>query len=198
MSSLFYSAVAGLYDTLAGRYIQSRLISGLSLLGDIAGQRVLDVGTGTGIVAASLAESGAIVTGVDLSEPMLRRARSKRIPGATFLRMDAKELAFPDASFHVSTISMVLHEMSPSDRKRILSEMIRVTQKSLLVIEFAARPSGVIIPLFLSLLEIGHSAYYRDFIRRGPISVISENGLVIARTLQSGLLGFYLCQPERR
>ncbi len=198
MSNLFYDAVAGLYDPLAGRYIRPRLKSGLSLLGDVSGRRVLDVGTGTGLVAASLAESGAIVTGIDLSEPMLRRARRKRVPRTTFIRADARRLPFPDASFDASVISMVLHEMSPADRRTSLSEMIRVTRNSLLVIEFAGRPSGIIAPLLLFLLEAAHSAHYQDFVRNGPASVLSQNGLVITSSSQNGLLGFYLCQPEHR
>lgn len=51
------------------------------------GQRVLDVGTGTGALAARLAAKGCDVVGVDFSEAMLAQARGK-VPDARFLKLD--------------------------------------------------------------------------------------------------------------
>jgi ubiquinone/menaquinone biosynthesis C-methylase UbiE len=66
--------------------------------------RILDVGTGTGVIALLLAEEGHTVTGVDLAENMLEEARKKvREHGimAEFLCGDAERLQFPDATFDV-------------------------------------------------------------------------------------------------
>jgi SAM-dependent methyltransferase len=53
-----------------------------------AGGRVLDLGCGTGTpTARRLAEAGLEVTGIDISEEMLRLAR-RNVPRATFLRLD--------------------------------------------------------------------------------------------------------------
>src|ERR1700745_99788 len=57
---------------------------------------LLDVGCGTGAYAAGLAARGWNVTGVDASEDMLRRARSK---GMDAVLADAAALPFEDASF---------------------------------------------------------------------------------------------------
>lgn len=67
-----------------------------SLVPDVDGQRVLDAGCGTGIYTEWLLEQGAgEVVGVDVSEPMLRRARDRVGDGATFHRADLGEpLAF--------------------------------------------------------------------------------------------------------
>jgi 2-polyprenyl-3-methyl-5-hydroxy-6-metoxy-1,4-benzoquinol methylase len=64
-----------------------------------AGGAVLDLGCGAGVpVARALAADGFTVTGVDLSEVQIRRAR-QLVPLARFLLADATRVAFPAASF---------------------------------------------------------------------------------------------------
>ena len=62
------------------------------------GSRVLDVGCGTGELAAHLARSGARATGVDPAPAMVRRAREQS-PAARFLEGDAEHLPFEDDAF---------------------------------------------------------------------------------------------------
>jgi len=60
---------------------------------------VLDLGCGCGVpVARSLAVAGYQVTGVDISEVQIERAR-RLVPAGTFIRADACEVSFPAASF---------------------------------------------------------------------------------------------------
>ena len=54
-----------------------------------AGDHVLDVGCGTGQTSQLIAEQGALVTGIDLSETMLDVARSHGTPGCAFVTADA-------------------------------------------------------------------------------------------------------------
>jgi 2-polyprenyl-3-methyl-5-hydroxy-6-metoxy-1,4-benzoquinol methylase len=64
-----------------------------------AGGRVLDLGCGCGVpVARSLAAAGYQVTGVDISEVQIGRAR-RLVPAGTFIRADASTVTFPAASF---------------------------------------------------------------------------------------------------
>ena len=63
---------------------------------------ILDVGTGTGFLAVIAASLGHRVTAVDLSEEMLRKARYAACEFQVqirFLKMDADELEFSEATF---------------------------------------------------------------------------------------------------
>ncbi len=89
------------------------------LVGDDRELRILDVATGTGLIANLLAEQGySHVTGVDLSEGMMSHAR--RYAAERGLTVDyrvgnALELPFPDASFDVVISSRLLWTLTEPD-----------------------------------------------------------------------------------
>ncbi len=64
----------------------------IEVLGLDPGTRVLDVGCGPGRHARALARRGIEVVGVDIAERFVELARKDAPPGATFVRMDAREL----------------------------------------------------------------------------------------------------------
>ena len=69
-----------------------------------AGQRVLDVACGTGVVAVTVARLGARVTGLDLTPELLERARENaRIAGVDieWHQGDVEQLPFADATYEV-------------------------------------------------------------------------------------------------
>ena len=102
-----YDTVTGSYDHFVSRY-SGGYVEHISTLAKIGtGDRVLDVGTGTGIMALHAAsrvgESGR-VTGIDLSEGMLALARANAAQArlgerVEFRRMDAEHLEVDAASF---------------------------------------------------------------------------------------------------
>ncbi|MCW5559320.1 MAG: ubiquinone/menaquinone biosynthesis methyltransferase [Verrucomicrobiae bacterium] len=114
----------------------------LRLAGVRPGERALDVCCGTGDVAFALARAGAVVTGLDFSDPMLSVARDRvgRWHGPArppkFRQGDALVLPFPEASFDVVTISYGLRNLADFDRG--LREMIRVLRPGgrLLILDF--------------------------------------------------------------
>jgi ubiquinone/menaquinone biosynthesis C-methylase UbiE len=95
------------------------------------GERVLDVACGTGLVslpaAAAVGAAGRVV-GVDLSGQMVEAARDRAalagIAHASFERMDAEHLEFPDASFDVVLCALGL--MYAPEPERAMAEMRRV------------------------------------------------------------------------
>ena len=103
----------------------------LEILDPQLGERVLDIGSGPGFLAAGIAsrvgESGA-VSGIDLSEPMIAYASGlAAAPGAapmTFVLGDATALDFPDQSFD-AVVSTQVYEYVP-DIATALAEVHRV------------------------------------------------------------------------
>ena len=67
----------------------------LDLLDAKPGERILDLGCGTGHLTAKIAATGASVIGIDKSPEMIQQAR-QQFPALRFEAMDAREIAFPD------------------------------------------------------------------------------------------------------
>ena len=100
-----------LFDSVAARYDGPASVFGLgqygrwraemvSRLSLPRGARVLDVATGTGLVAGDLAQTfDARVVGLDQSAEMLRRASVRGIPNFTAVRGDGQRLPFADGVF---------------------------------------------------------------------------------------------------
>jgi demethylmenaquinone methyltransferase/2-methoxy-6-polyprenyl-1,4-benzoquinol methylase len=90
------------------------------------GQRILDVATGTGLVARALARRGAEVVGLDQSEQMLAGARARLSDGPeiTFVQGEAERLPFEDASFDALTFTYLLRYVD--DRAATMAELARV------------------------------------------------------------------------
>lgn len=127
-----------------GRYLsetQERLL--LSALIPLAGQHVLDVGTGTGRAARALARAGAVVTGVDASQEMLAVARTRAgDANIAFLPGDAHDLPFRDRSFDSAVSLRVI--MHTPDWARCVAELCRVS-RGRVVLDFPALGSAAAV-----------------------------------------------------
>jgi SAM-dependent methyltransferase len=111
------------YEDFFGR-ITTRLVDPLLDAVEIgAGDRVLDVATGPGYVAAGSVERGAIAIGLDNAEAMLSLAR-RRHPTIDFRPGDVEALPFPDGSFDAVVGNFImLHVGRP---ERTAAEFVRV------------------------------------------------------------------------
>src|SRR3990172_5555251 len=99
-----YEKLALVYDFTFGPALHPGRVHAIQRMGIREGDRVLEVGVGTGINAA-LYPRDCTVTGIDLSGPMLEKARDrvarKRIRNVRLLEMDAADLKFADESFDI-------------------------------------------------------------------------------------------------
>jgi trans-aconitate methyltransferase len=85
---------AALYDRAAA-FVPRLAADLVDKLAPRAGERILDLGSGTGELTRRLADAGARVIGLDASEEMVAAA-SRRYPELTFVRGDGQALAFVD------------------------------------------------------------------------------------------------------
>jgi len=122
-----YALWAPFYDLVFGAVFEQGRHAAIRAAERIGG-RILEVGVGTGISLPDYAPTSRLV-GVDLSEPMLRKAQRRvaelglRNVEGLFL-MDAERLAFPDASFDVIVAQHVITTVP--DPEAALDELARV------------------------------------------------------------------------
>ena len=72
-------------------------------------EKVLDIGTGSGVFAEMFTHRGLNVTGIDLQEPMIEAAR-RFVTKAHFQIADSTALPFRADSFDLCFLGLVLHE----------------------------------------------------------------------------------------
>jgi len=110
------------------------------------GDRVLDACCGTGDLAVAALEAGATVTGLDFSERMLERARSKSSE-IEWIQGDAEKLPFEDASFDAATVGFGVRNLA--DLERGLAELRRVLRPDgrVAILEIT-KPSGLLAPFY--------------------------------------------------
>ena len=84
----------------------------LDALGDVSGKSVIDIGCGEGRFSRLLSQLGATVTGVDLTEPLIARARSLASERETYLIGDAENLdGIADEKFDFAVSYIVLVDL---------------------------------------------------------------------------------------
>jgi phosphatidylethanolamine/phosphatidyl-N-methylethanolamine N-methyltransferase len=130
-----YEKLASVYDLIFGPTLHPGRVKALQRMAIQPGDRVLEVGVGTGINAA-LYPSDCAVVGVDLSDSMLEKARDriarKELTNVHVYEMDAADLKFADGTFDI-VYAPYLISVVP-DAVQVAREMKRV-----------CRPGGRII-----------------------------------------------------
>jgi SAM-dependent methyltransferase len=121
---------ADAYDRFMGRYSTQLAPQFADVAGIEEGQRVLDVGCGTGTLTAECLRRRARVAAVEPSEPFVA-AVAERYPGVDVRCGVAEQLPFPDSEFDAALAQLVVHFMR--EPVTALREMRRVT-----------RPGGVV------------------------------------------------------
>ena len=137
-----YDKLAKVYDFTFGPTLHPGRLQAIERMDIQSGERVLEVGVGTGI-NLSLYPKNCSVVGIDFSGPMLEiareRAARKDVRNVRLLQMDAADLKFADNSFDIVYAPYVISVVP--DPVKVAHEMRRV-----------CRPGGRIIVLnhFLS------------------------------------------------
>ena len=143
--------VGEVFDRVADRYDQMNDLMSIglhrlwkafavSIARERAGERVLDVASGSGDLARAFAARGAEVWMSDINGPMLARGRDRMADAgrlAPAVQCDAEQLPFRSASFDCVSVGFGLRNMTHKDVA--LTEMARVLKPGgrLLVLEFS-------------------------------------------------------------
>ena len=132
-----YSSYASVYDQTFGKVFQQSREAAVRGLPVQPGDRVLEVGVGTG-EALPLYPTNCEILGIDLSEGMLEKAhdrvREHELDHVSLQQMDAGQMEFMDDSFDIVMAAYVVTAVP--DYRKVVNEMIRV-----------CKPGGLIVML---------------------------------------------------
>jgi SAM-dependent methyltransferase len=169
MAELYGSDLARIHDEGFGDLAEHAAAFVVDLLRrrGIEGGRVLDLGCGAGQLAAVLDGAGYDVWGVDVSEPMLARARA-RVPRATFLRGSIAQVTLPNC-VAATAVGEVLNYLP---RRADVGKVFRSVHRAL-------RPGGLFVFDVAGPGRAGPSGE-RDVAR------VNDDWAVVARTRELG------------
>ena len=157
------------------------------------GQRILDVATGTGLVAAGLAQRGATVIGIDQSEQMLAGARQRLATRpdlasrVTVVQGEAERLPFADEDFDALTFTYLLRYVD--DRAATMRELARVVMPGgrIGMVEFAVPESPALRALWRAHTRVGLPLLGR---------IVSPAWAEVGRFLGPNIEQFHAAEPD--
>lgn len=145
-----------------------------------SGERVLDIGCGYGAVAYSLAaRAGALVTGIDLNEANVAKARGKfQHPNLTFVHGDART-NLPPGPWDVLVLSNILEHIER--RIFFLTELQQGLRPSRMLIRVPMIDRDWRVPLReeLGMFHFGDSTHFTEYTAGSFEGELREAGLSI-------------------
>jgi len=186
----FFNAVAVVYPfiekNLAPTYSEA-----LVKLDMDPGWSVLDLATGTGILAGAFARRGHEVEGLDFADNLLRRAR-KQFPQVKFRNFDLVNLSeIPDNSHAIVCMGFLLHGLDAAFRLEILSQARRIASRQVLVFDYGRE--GNFLVKFIEWVEGPH---YPGFLAASRSDEFAHSGLNIISEFDISQYGhLWACTP---
>lgn len=179
-----YAAWAPTYDDVSNALIRAEEPIVDSALQNVRPGQALDAACGTGRHAALLVARGHRTIGIDRSEAMLVRARSK-LPDVEFRWGELTKLPFQTASVDVATCGLALTH--PNDPAPAISELARVTKPGGRIVISDAHPIFVLIQGQARFPHDRGFAYVRNHVIRHGIYLRAfwEVGLQVLDCLEA-------------
>ena len=143
------------------------------------GDRVLELGCGTGLVTRHLCAAGAVVTAVDRAGGMLAVAR-RRAPAARFVDADLGALTVADRFDHV-VLAFVLHELDPDRRVDVLRRSAGWLAPGgrIGILEWSAPAAPLRRRAWATVVRAIEPRVAHDILDRGLTGAIARAGLTI-------------------
>ena len=142
-----YANYARVYDRTFGRVFQESREAAIRSLEVGPGEEVLEVGVGTGL-SLPLYPASSRVTGIDLCDPMLDKARDlirlRNLAHVELMRMDATEMTFPNDRFDTVIAAYVVTVVP--DYQRVMREIVRVCKRGgrIVILNHFVNGSGLV------------------------------------------------------
>jgi ubiquinone/menaquinone biosynthesis C-methylase UbiE len=144
------------------------------LYGDTKDLKVIDVGCGVGKMDAHLLGTVQSVSGVDISEACIERARLEN-PQVDYRAYDGLCLPYGDEAFDVAFMVCVLHHVEPVKRLALMREVNRVVRPGGAVFIFEHNPWHVLTRIVVYRCEFDRDAILLS--KRKSIELLKESGL---------------------
>ena len=198
-----YRLFSGSYDIVFGPVFHPGRKDAVRIANDRPGQRILEVGVGTGLSLPHF-RTDSRVTGIDVSAEMLAKARRRaerlELAHVESLRvMDAENLEFPDSSFD-AVLALYVASVVPSPA-RFAAEMRRVCiPGGTIVVVNHFTSSNPVMRLFEKRLArvARHIGFHADF----PMAAFRRDSQLSIREVRpSNLFGYWKllrCVNEKR
>lgn len=186
VSALGVRALTGIYDPVVALTTREKTWKRelLRELNPLPGQRILDLGCGTGTLALMIkgSQPGAEVDGLDADPVMLDRARRKSSEAGVDIRLRtgfAQDLPYEDDAFDAVVSSLFFHHLDRAQKIAAFLEIDRVTVPGGHVrIADWGRPSGLLMTLAsVSIRALDGSAPTRDSLAGRLPEMLAEAGL---------------------
>jgi len=198
-----YRLFSGSYDIVFGPVFHPGRKDAVRIANDRPGQRILEVGVGTGLSLPHF-RTDSRVTGIDVSAEMLAKARRRaerlELAQVESLRvMDAENLEFPDSSFD-AVLALYVASVVPSPA-RFAAEMRRVciSGGTIVVVNHFTSSNPVMRLLEKRLARVArHIGFHADF----PMDAFRRDSQLSIREVRpSNLFGYWKllrCVNEKR
>jgi SAM-dependent methyltransferase len=187
-AKFFFNLVAFIYPFIETHLFPEyrRAVKKLNLPNDYS---VLDLATGTGILAAAFNEVGHRVKGLDFSKKLLKRAR-KRFEGVEFEIFDLIKISEVKSELYdIVSTGYLLHGLSPDFRNYILKNMVRISKKYVIVFDYCCDGGW-----FVRFIEWLEGSDYMNFISVSREKEFADAGLKIERAFMTSKIGnVWLC-----
>ena len=152
---------------------------------------VLDLATGTGILAGAFSERGHKVLGLDFADKLLKRA-CRRFPQVEFRNFDLLHLdRIESDAYDIVSMGYFLHGLSPDFRLFCLRESVRIARGHVVIFDYGCNGGW-----FLRFIEWIEGPNYPAFIAVDREQELQGVGLQIDRVERVSDFGnYWLCSP---
>lgn len=195
-----YSRLSSRYDSRWRDYVIASVQATLQRLDLTEGNRILDIGCGTGVLLAELSRAvpNAALTGIDMSAEMLDVARQRLGRAADLRQAAAESLPFDDAEFDVVISTSVFHFIRQP--VEALHEIRRVLQENGKLVITDWCDDYLLCRLCDLLLRLLNPAHYRTYSTDELGELLNQAGfknIVIERYKIGWLWGMMTAQADK-